>query len=494
MSSDVAGIEDDVVYGSNYDEAVPAPSPPKRQKSKEECGTSSATSSATTFCVPVTAAPAPALLTELLGPTLRTKAGTTVSTSDALAGKKAVGLYFSAHWCGPCRRFTPKLSKAYTSHLKAKGLEIVFVSSDQNNKQFEEYYGEHGDWLALPYSARDIKAALSTKFKVQGIPNLVILDGATGKTISKDAGQEVLSDPKGLNFPWKPKTFAECLGTEFLSNSGDDDTVELDDVKARGAKYLGLYFSASWCPPCVRFTPRLADAYTKHLKEGKQLEVVFVSADKTQDAFQKYFAKMPWLAIPPGDPRVADLEKHFKIEGFPTLALIDLASGELITKSGYMSVQRDPSGQAFPWWPSAAVNAEEEGPEDINEVPSFCLLLDQCDKAAADAAVAALEAFGKAQQAAAKAKGEDDELDLRFYYAMERGGEFSGQIRQLCHAPPRKGQADLLLLDIPDQGGFYTAPADVAAQAKTGVVTVEGLGAFYEQYGKGTLQRRQLNS
>ena len=25
------------------------------------------------------------------------------------------------------------------------------------------------------------------------------------------------------------------------------------------------------------------------------------------------------------------------------------------------------------------------------------------------------------------------------------------------------------------------------------VVTVEGLGAFYEQYGKGTLQRRQLN-
>ena len=41
MSSDVAGIEkqttaatvvaeDDVVYGSNYDEAVPVPSPPKR--------------------------------------------------------------------------------------------------------------------------------------------------------------------------------------------------------------------------------------------------------------------------------------------------------------------------------------------------------------------------------------------------------------------------------------------------------------------------------
>lgn len=51
-----------------------------------------------------------------------------VSARDALKGK-FVGVYFSASWCPPCQRFTPKLVEAYTSSLKDKNLEIVFVSA-----------------------------------------------------------------------------------------------------------------------------------------------------------------------------------------------------------------------------------------------------------------------------------------------------------------------------------------------------------------------------
>ena len=40
-----------------------------------------------------------------------------------------VGLYFSAHWCPPCRGFTPQLANYYASNLKAKGLEIVGKAS-----------------------------------------------------------------------------------------------------------------------------------------------------------------------------------------------------------------------------------------------------------------------------------------------------------------------------------------------------------------------------
>ena len=82
-----------------------------------------------------------------------------------------VGLYFSAHWCAqhpytcgtpctpmsfsgalqlpvvshdctrrcpPCRQFTPLLKQAYDAiNASGKRLEIVFVSSDHDEKQFE---------------------------------------------------------------------------------------------------------------------------------------------------------------------------------------------------------------------------------------------------------------------------------------------------------------------------------------------------------------------
>ena len=64
--------------------------------------------------------------------------GTTASAAD-LKGKK-IGLYFSAHWCAPCRAFTPALAETYLE-LKGQGrdFEVIFVSSDKSQSQFDEY-------------------------------------------------------------------------------------------------------------------------------------------------------------------------------------------------------------------------------------------------------------------------------------------------------------------------------------------------------------------
>eukprot|EP00927_Polykrikos_kofoidii_P049878 TRINITY_DN43889_c0_g1_i1.p1 TRINITY_DN43889_c0_g1~~TRINITY_DN43889_c0_g1_i1.p1 ORF type:complete len:391 (-),score=60.99 TRINITY_DN43889_c0_g1_i1:189-1265(-) len=126
----------------------------------------------------------------LFGEQLQTKSGM-VSTSDALAGKKAVLVYFSAHWCPPCKAFTPVLADAYRKCV-SRDVEVIFVSSDRDAASFEEYYKEM-PWAALPFSDRSRQSALSTKFSVQGIPSLVVLRGADGSIASANARGEVQS-------------------------------------------------------------------------------------------------------------------------------------------------------------------------------------------------------------------------------------------------------------------------------------------------------------
>src|SRR5437764_9700345 len=51
---------------------------------------------------------------------------------EPLAQKKLIGLYFSAHWCPPCRKFTPELVQFYNRVAPQHSeFEIVFVSLDR---------------------------------------------------------------------------------------------------------------------------------------------------------------------------------------------------------------------------------------------------------------------------------------------------------------------------------------------------------------------------
>ena len=124
---------------------------------------------------------------------LADKSGGSVSPSS-LASNNIVGLYFSAHWCPPCRGFTPVLAAAYTDLVQAgKSIQIVFVSSDKDQGSFDGYYKEM-PWLALPFSERETKAKLAEKYGISGIPTLVLLDGATGELKTKDGRGEITSD------------------------------------------------------------------------------------------------------------------------------------------------------------------------------------------------------------------------------------------------------------------------------------------------------------
>ena len=102
-------------------------------------------------------------LSSLIGDTVIDGVGGEKRDTSSLAGEGKVtvlGLYFSAHWCGPCRSFTPMLIEFYNKFKAGKNLEIVYVSSDQDESKFQSYYSEM-PWLALPFEDRKQKVRLS---------------------------------------------------------------------------------------------------------------------------------------------------------------------------------------------------------------------------------------------------------------------------------------------------------------------------------------------
>lgn len=411
-------------------------------------------------------------LVDLLGPKLLGSEGE-LDTATALSDATAVGLYFSAHWCGPCRGFTPKLAEQYKKFEgMGKGFKVVFVSSDRDEKSFGDYFAEQ-PWHALPFADRDRKATLSKKYKVSGIPSLIILDGKTGEVITKDGRSAAMSDPEGADFPWRPPTVWEALGEEVLRNDGE--AVEVADLRGEG-KVLGLYFSASWCPPCHAFTPKLAETYKAVQAAGKAFEIIFVSSDRSQQDFQKYFASMPWLAIPQGDKRKEQLSTLFEVQGIPTFVLLDADSGAVINANGRGGVMSDPKGLEFPWPPKAVGDLAE--PEGINDEPALVLLLEGCSKAAQEKAIETLTPIAEASKAAGG--------ELLFFTAVSAEGA-TAQVRKLTGAgEPVEGTPQMLLLDIPDSGGYYVAPA-------FSEVTADTVNAFLADYKTGKLERKQLS-
>jgi len=136
--------------------------------------------------------PAPESITALLGTTFVNAAGETRG-ADAVTGKSAVGLYFSAQWCPPCRQFTPLLVKA-AEELKAQGkaFEVVFVSSDRSADDMLTYMREYEmPWLAIPHGDARI-GALASRYGIRGIPALIVVDG-DGKTITTNGRQAIAS-------------------------------------------------------------------------------------------------------------------------------------------------------------------------------------------------------------------------------------------------------------------------------------------------------------
>lgn len=289
------------------------------------------------------------------------KAGDFFSTSGNNSDIKLLGFYFSAHWCPPCRNFTPVLAKAYRDNLKKQGVEIVFVSSDRSEKDMQEYF-EDMPWACTVFGAHKNHASSSKLAKlsqeVRGIPSLVFIHPVTGEIVSRDGRGLVQKDPTGKSWlgdlivqtnsnsgsgstsgtsNMNNAPILKMLGTDFVQGTKVLTAVsQVSQEQVSKNKITAVYFSAHWCPPCRRFTPELVQAY-EELKKDKTLndsfEIVFVSSDQTEAAFKEYFSDMPWLALPFSKRNEKDqLSEQFGVNGIPTLVVISNTNGIVLSR------------------------------------------------------------------------------------------------------------------------------------------------------------------
>jgi len=164
------------------------------------------------------------------GPLIKSNKDSSQTIQYADLKGKTIGIYFSAHWCPPCRGFTPILADFYTKHKDSKNFEIIFSSRDKDEKSYQEYYGEM-PWLSLPFQEQR-NTDLANLFEFDGIPHLVFVD-FDGNVVCSDATDRLRDDPEGKDFPWLIKPvylFTDSIFERHI-NSGPSIFVKFPEDK-----------------------------------------------------------------------------------------------------------------------------------------------------------------------------------------------------------------------------------------------------------------------
>ncbi|KAJ3244472.1 hypothetical protein HDU78_010943 [Chytriomyces hyalinus] len=343
------------------------------------------------------------LLQQLLGDTLQISGsgGGPMSTAAISATKKHILLYFSASWCPPCQRFTPKLIdffEAYSAATNNTDIEIIFISSDRDEASFDAYFGKM-PFLALPYAQRDRVISLRERFQVRGIPSLSLLDAATGETLNFNIQPLLNRDPRGLFFPYKEvrslKAVMDQIEFRGVQTSLSQKTVALyfdapsfkpnmwgkcsggcGNFAARGVRFscnVCKYFNV--CQTCVEtisnnhdsthtFTQHpaldllgdslslrnaLLQKYNTAKEQGHAFEVVMVSFAQTEQEHAEHADSVPWptVAFDERFETAFQLAREFDLEYDETNLVIVDAQRNVINRDAALVIKEADS--TFPF-------------------------------------------------------------------------------------------------------------------------------------------------
>jgi thiol-disulfide isomerase/thioredoxin len=105
-----------------------------------------------------------------------------------------LAVYHGAAWCGPCQRFSPTLAEFYRSTDRSKmKFQLVMVDYDRSDEEMLAYMRQHE--MSFP-AVRSGSAGSWGQATGNGIPNLMIVETATGKVIASSFNGDTFVGPE----------------------------------------------------------------------------------------------------------------------------------------------------------------------------------------------------------------------------------------------------------------------------------------------------------
>lgn len=373
---------------------------------------------------------------------------------------------------------------AAAAEKNAAPLQTLYVPGKGNKNLLEKQEAASaigkGSWKYLSSHkgsrGADVAAALRQKYGVNGEELRIVVLGPDHKVIT-DHGLDCLRvDPYGL--PWKPEPLAGLLSQGgLLGGSGANVS---SDVSLDG-KNTAIYFSASWCQPCKKFTPQLVEAYHAAMADGykEKLDVLFVSLDSEEEAFDKYRSSMPWPAVAFKDTRRALLQIGLGIKSIPALVVLDPA-GKVLSSSGVTEIA---TNKTLTDLISAEVEAADLGKsvEILQRHPVCIAICDDGDHTKTQALMTDV-----AQSSSSPVMVPRGPRESLVHCVLDKSSKMAEAIRSLCGlGTSPEGSVDVVVLDLVQElFGHTNLPSADSASIKK----------FSESYQAYSLPMKAINA
>jgi len=388
----------------------------------------------------------------LFGDTVvRPATGETADPIEVLADK-VVLLIFGAQWNQPSVKFNLKLGLFDSLANVPEEFEIVFCSMDRSEEEYNSFCAKMS-WWCLPYAMPTLPK-LITQYKAHALPHLVVID-KDGTIITMDGVQSLLGDPVGKSFPWRRIRLVDILPENYIIKK--DGTEVQSPMSYLDDRHLMLYFAARSDDLSKEFTPWMTKAYNiLKGKRGDDFELLYVSGDESEPAFEVFFGEMTCgaIAFDDSDAREA-LESRLDITGYPTLIMLgpkpeddddNFGDRPIINSEVRAVIENGDYMTDFPFYPKPYGDLCKTT-DDINAHKCLIVFHEKGDEEEQ------FEVEYAARDASEEYRGGEF---IKFYWAFDQEAGMAGSIWAACNLIESETPT-MVLLDVKNDGAFYVS-------------------------------------